>query len=622
MLGSFRKTKNNILVWALLVMLIIGLAGFGIGAGGGISSQNVARVGDTPVPSDSYIRALQQELRALTAQTGRSLTMAEAREYGFDRIVLARLINDAALDGEAGRLGLSIGDEAVRAEVVDAPSFRGSDGKFDREAYAYALDRIGLRPAEFEDLLRRENARGLITDAVAAAAIQPERAALTVLGFLGERRSFDWLRIDAATLPDPIPSPTDADLQAEHDEHEDRYTRPETLRIAYAAIDPETLAAEIEIPEDDLRAAYDAGVEHFRTPERRALDRIGFGTMEEAETARAAIDTGETDFDAVAAARGLSPQETDLGLVAKGELSDEAGAVVFAADGPGIVGPITTPLGPAIFRVNGIVAARTTPFEEAEPQLRSEKALAEAKIRIAEDAPHIEDLIAGGATVEEIASETVMQLDEISLNSETAGGLADDPAFRAAATDAETGIETDIVQLANGGLASLRVEAVEPPTVLPLEDVRDRVAADWTEARTAEALTAVAEGYVEELNGGLDFAALAERIGVPAATAGPMTRGDTLPGAPADLVAEVFAAGTGDAVVVADGAGVTIARVTSVAAFDPETEDNAAVVESLQSQLREQTRGDLVALFTAAIRDAEGVTTNPSLIESTLARFP
>ena len=98
MLGSFRKGRANILIWALMAALVVGLAGFGIGVGGGITASDVARVGDQPVTTDDYVRALQQELRAYSQQLGRDLPMAEARDYGVDRQVLGRLINDAALD--------------------------------------------------------------------------------------------------------------------------------------------------------------------------------------------------------------------------------------------------------------------------------------------------------------------------------------------------------------------------------------------------------------------------------------------------------------------------------------------------------------------------------------------
>ena len=101
MLGSFRKGRANVLIWILMAMLVVGLAGWGIGVGGGLAPQSIARVGDRPISSDDYVRALQQELRAYSQQLGRELPMAEARDYGIDRIVLGRLINDAALDAEA-----------------------------------------------------------------------------------------------------------------------------------------------------------------------------------------------------------------------------------------------------------------------------------------------------------------------------------------------------------------------------------------------------------------------------------------------------------------------------------------------------------------------------------------
>ena len=87
-----------------------------------------------------------------------------------------------------------------------------------------------------------------------------------------------------------------------------------------------------------------------------------------------------------------------------------------------------------------------------------------------------------------------MELGSVALNSETKGGIAEDPAFLQLAAEAETGIETDLAELAGGGLVALRVEAVEPPAPIPFADVRERVAADWTAARTADALDALADG--------------------------------------------------------------------------------------------------------------------------------
>jgi len=609
MLNAFRARKSNVLVWILMGLLIVGLAGFGIGAGGGLTSSDVARVAGQPVTADAYARALDQELRAISARIGRGLSMSEARQIGLDRLVLARLVDDATLDAEAGRLGLSSGDAVVREELQAVPAFRGPDGGFDRAAYAAALSRLGMSPAEFEAQIRRDVTRGLLTTGVQRGATLPDTAALTVLDFLGEQRAFDWIRLGEDQLEAPVPEP-------------ERYTRPETRQVSYASITPEALAADIEIPEDELRAAYEARGDRFTAPERRIVDRIGFGSADEAAAARARLDAGETGFDALAQERGLTPADTDQGTVAAADLSEAAREAVFGAAEPGIVGPVETPLGPSLYRINAILDASTTPFEEAREELARERALEVAERRILEEIAPIEDLIASGATIEEIASETLLEPGTIALNADTTGGLADDPGFRELAAQAEVGIETDLGEFEDGGIFTLRVDAVEEPQLIPLDEIRDEVAADWRADRIADRLGERAADLATELEGGATLGGIAERLGVALKQAGPMTRGEVVPGAPPRLVADVFKAGPDATVTVRDGAGVILAHLTAIAPFDPDAAGSADLRAGLQDQFDQEAGQDVVALYTAALRAEAGVTVNQELLEATLAQFP
>ena len=65
-----------------------------------------------------------------------------------------------------------------------------------------------------------------------------------------------------------------------------------------------------------------------------------------------------------------------------------------------------------------------------------------------------------------------------------------------------------------------------------------------------------------------------------------------------------------------------LAEITAVEPFDPGAEANREILATVREQFREQARGDLLALYTAALRDEAGVTLNQPLLESTLARFP
>lgn len=622
MLKTFRASRSNVVVWALLILLIIGLAGFGIATTGGVGGQSVASVGDARVEADAYARALDQELQALATQIGRQLPMSEARQFGVDRMVLARLLADAALDDEAARLGISAGDEAVQAMVLATPAFQGLDGAFDREAYAFALERAGLSAREFEELLRAETARELIAGAVQSAVTMPAVAGDTLLGYAAETRRFDWIALDASLLPEPAPAPDPAEVEAFYAANPERYTRPETRRITYALLAPEALAATIDVPEEELRVAYDAAGDRYDTPERRIADRIGFGTAEEAAAALARIEAGEIDFDALAAERGLTEAAMDQGELMRADLSPEAAEAVFGAAGPGIVGPVATPLGPSLYRINAILAATSTSFEEARAELRAERALEAARAEIADAAAGVEDLLAGGARLEEIVAESDFELGTIALDAATTGGLAGDPAFRELAEAGEVGVETDLAELASGGLIALRIDAVEPPAPIPLEELRDRVAADWTAEENARRLTALADDLKAELEGGLALADLAARLGRPAGSAGPLARGAPLPEAPDGLVASVFALPAGGVAAQADGGRVALAQLAEVLPFDPTGPGAAELAANVAGQLRLQAAEDALALTVQSLQARAGVSVNQELVEQVLAQFP
>ncbi len=621
MLTMFRASRSNVIVWILLGLLIVGLAGFGITTGGG-GGRTVAQVGDARIEADTLARALDQELSAISRQIGRTLPMSEARQFGVDRMVLARLINDATLDDEAARLGLSTGDATVQRMVMATPAFRGTDGTFDRAAYGFALERTGMTPAEFETLLRAEATRELIAGSVQGAARMPETAATTILDYIGETRRIAWIELGADLLADPVPAPDAAALEAFHAENAARYTRPETRRITYALLDPAALAATIELTDAELRAAYEAERGRFDIPERRILDRIGFATTEEAAAARARIEAGEADFDAIAAERGLGPDAIDLGEQTRADLSPEAGEAVFAAPEPGVVGPAATPLGPSLFRINAILAASVTPFEAAREDLEAELALEAARAQVADAAAPVEDLIAGGARLEEVAAETEFELGTLALDAATTGGLADDAAFREAAEAAEPGVETDLVELASGGLAALRVDAVEPPALIPLEEVRGQVAADWTAAETARLLQARAEEFAAEIEGGLTLADVAARLGREVQTAGPLGRADLLPEAPAGLVEAAFAAPPQVMVVRSEPGRSVLAQVAEVIPFAADTPQTEALETQVTEEIRMMAAEDILSSFVQALQLEAGVSVNQELFEQVLAQFP
>src|SRR5690606_36501056 len=132
-----------------------------------------------------------------------------------------------------------------------------------------------------------------------------------------------------------------------------------------------------------------------------------------AQSAMDRVSAGEISFDDLVVERGLALEDADMGDVSEAQLG-AAGAAVFALEEPGqVVGPLPSNVGPSLFRMNAILNAQEVPFEEARDELRAELASDTARRAIVDQLENFDDLLAGGATLEEMAAETPMELGTI-----------------------------------------------------------------------------------------------------------------------------------------------------------------------------------------------------------------
>ena len=155
------------------------------------------------------------------------------------------------------------------------------------------------------------------------------------------------------------------------------------------------------VDEAELKKTYQDKINDYVVPEKRLVERLAFATDADAAAAKARLDAGET-FEALVAERQLTLEDVDMGDVSKSDLG-AAGDAVFALTEPGVVGPLPSDIGPALFRMNAILAAQETPFESVRDDLAVEVQLAAARAAITAKVEAVDDLLAGGATLEAVS---------------------------------------------------------------------------------------------------------------------------------------------------------------------------------------------------------------------------
>lgn len=605
---------GQIAVWVLLVALVIGLAGFGI-TGFGTSLRSLGTVGKVEIDGQDYARGLQQEMNAFSAQTGRPIGFAEAQAFGLDRGVLQRLVGLAALDNEAQRIGLSVGDAELARAIREMPAFGGVSGDFDRDAYRFTLERNNLTEAEFEARMRDELARGLLQSAAAGGIAAPTAMADIFAAYLTEARGFSLLELSAADLP-AQPAPRDeAGLRAFHAENPDLFTRPETRLLRHVVLMPEALVGEVTVDDAVLQAAYDDRRDEYVQPERRLLERLVFANEEAARAALAEIEAGSASFDDLVARRGLTLADVDLGDLAAEDLGAAADAV-FAADVPGLAGPAPTPLGPALFRISASFAAQEVTFDQALPDLRAELALDAARRLIADRTEAINDDLAGGATLQELAQMPGMVLAETGLTAASNEGLAAYPAFREAALALSEGDFPELVQLEDGAIAVIELVEIQPPTLEPFEAVTEAVAEAASAADLRDAIAARRDAVLAEVRAGAPLA----QYGVVRVTPR-IGRTGFIEDAPAALLERVFSLGEGEVAAV-DGPDFTglvqLDAILPAAADDPQ---RLALQSALANRLGQEMAQDLYALYAARLQNTAEIRLNQAAVDAVNAQM-
>ena len=611
-----KKMKpGNIVVWVILVLVMIGLGGFGVtNFGGGITT--IGRVGDRDIETTDYARALQQEMDALSAQFGQPITFAQAQAFGIDQQVLRNVITRTALDNEADRIGISVGDATVAAEITAMRAFQGTAGLFDRDTYRFTLERNNLTEAQFEAGIRSDVARSILQGAIVGGFTAPPVVVDRLAAWAGERRGFSLLPLTEADLPAPVAAPTDADLQAFYDANIDRFTRAEAKRITYVALLPETLAPTMEVDEQALRDLYDQRIDEFMIPEKRLVERLVYPSEAEAQAARARLDAGEVTFDQLVAERGLTLDDIDLGDVARTDLGAAADAV-FALTEPGVAGPAPSDLGPALFRMNAILAAQETSFEDAQETLGAELRTDAARRAIGARIDEIDDLLASGADLEEVAQDAGMELATLDyIPSDAPEGIAAYPAFREAADALAEGDFPEVIQLDDGGIVALRLDEIVPPTPIPLAEARDDVAAGWQAEAVATALAARAEAIRTEVEAGAALGA----YGIVSVTRA-ITRDGFVEEAPASLLTAVFAMTEGEVRVIAEDGFTGLVRLDAIQPAETTGEDAEALRDTIELRARQALAQDAFSLFTNALSNEAGIQIDQTAINAVHAQM-
>ncbi len=609
---------------AVAVLFAILIVAFAISMGGNnyfdrYTHPSVAKVGSIEITPQAYDHAYQRAVENLSARARQRISQSQARALGLPQQVLQELIQETALDYEAKKLGLGLSPEGLRENITGNETFQDASGKFAPEKYQMFLQRIGYSAPFFEQEYKSDLVRRQIQGIFAGSGIVPGALLDAYNRYLNEQRTITYFTLPASAAG-TIEAPSEDALKSFYEDHKMLFMAPEFRKVAVLAVTPQTVASRVSVPEEEVKAQYDAKPENYAVPERRKIELIPFKSKEAAEAAEAQLGAGKS-FEEVAKAAGFRSGDIDLGNVSKKELGEKFDAneaildSAFSLKKGKTSKPIDGPLSWVILRVDDIVPGKEESFDAVKDGIRESLVKARSTGESAKLIKALEEERAAGLSLQDIAKKMGLPVDEVMLGRKGEGldgkpvplASVPVPAVADAAFKSEPGVENEALRLQGGGYAWYDVEDVVKARQKPFDEVKADVEADWRKDQIRAKLTGQARELVEHLNRGDKIADVAKGVGATVKTTQPLKREGSEPGLPQTAMAQAFSlaeAGAGSAQG-SDGESRVLFQVVKVTEPGPLNEMQA---KALEQRLSGQIAEDNFAQYLTGVEKTAGVT--------------
>ncbi len=522
MLQKMRDGAQSLGAKIMVAIIAFVLTAFGFGAFNlfPVGEPVAATVNGEEITAAYLEGETERRLDMLRAELGDDLDPSLIDREQLRKTTLHTLINRTLLLQLADDLNLAVARSELDRAITSMDEFR-VDGVFDEGRFRSVLANAGFSPASFLDDQARNVRLEQLVGAVQNSAVVTDQEVRDASRVLRQSRDIAYLEFAADGFAEGIEI-SDDEVGRYYDENIHLYLTKENVDLEYVELSLQALAAEQEVAEEDIVAAFEE--------EERIWVESGGG--EERRAAHILLETGESrsEQDAVAmllAIRSEIERGASFGDKAK-EVSEDAGSAATDGDlgfaGRGtfvppfeealwdlgigeISEPVTTQFGVHLITLLEVRQGEPRAFEDERDRLTE-------SIKRDRADPVFEENF---RVMDEIAFEQPDTLNGIvetlgldirvaeGVTREAGDGPFGDRVLREAAFEPDVlveGYNSPAVNVAGDTAFVVRVTAHRPAAEVPLEEVADSIRETLVTRRAGEAASVAAESALGRLLSG------------------------------------------------------------------------------------------------------------------------
>lgn len=481
-----------------------------------ISAGDIAEFEGQKITEQEFNEQLRQQQDRMRALLGAKFSPSLLDNPGMRAEILEGMISQRLLIQRALRGRLAVTNDQLRETIATIPAFQ-EGGKFSKARYEEALRREGMSPARFEASLRHDLMLQQMTSAIGDSALASKSAARRMAALRAERREAAEQVIAASAFAPQVKITPEA-VQAHYEANRARFQVPERVKAEYVVMNADALLALEPVSAEEVGNWYQSNIERYQEKEQRQASHILVAlkpdasaedkakAREKAESLLAQARKAPSAFAELAKKNSDDPGSAakggDLGYFSRGMMVKPFEDAVFSLKAGEFAGPVESQFGYHVIRLTGIKAGKTRSLEEVRPEIERDLKKQRAGKKFAEAAEAFSNLVYEQSDSLKPAAEKyrlqVRSSDWITRAQAPVPQL-NNPKLLAAlfGEDAvKNRRNTEAVEVAPGTLVSARVLEHEPAKTRPLEEVRDEIAKQLTQA---EALKLAYKAGAEKL---------------------------------------------------------------------------------------------------------------------------
>jgi peptidyl-prolyl cis-trans isomerase D len=640
MLTSMRRaTKSTVGIIVIIFVGLLIMVGFAVGdlshlgVGGPTMSDNtLARAGSQQVTDREMSAAMQRRLGQVREQDPEADYSTIAGDF---EPILQQLIDQKAMQAFADRHGFIISKRLVDAEIANLPGVRGLTGQVTSESYQQFLARQRMTDREVREAISASLLQRLLLTPAASNARVPIGIATQYASMLLEERQGQVALVPIETFAAGL-NPTDAQVRQFYSANQARYMVPEQRVLRIARIGPQQVA-NVTATDQEIRAFYDANQDKYGAREFRTISQAVVPSEQVAAQIAQRARAGQSLAQAAQPA-GLGPEDVVVGEQNRQQFTDLAGervaSAAFAAQPGAIVGPVRSPLGWHVVRIESARTESGRSLAQARGEIAAQITQEKQANALADLVNTVQDAIDGGANFDEAsraANLPVMTTPKI-----TAAGVAREnpdysfpeelrPALRSG-FELTPGDQPIVDQLPDQhGFALVSPAEVEPAAPAPFERIQGQVRSDWIRQEAIRRARAAADAIAAQARGETGLSDAVGKAGrpLPPVQSVAMRRiqlsemGDNVP----PFLRALFSTLQGQTRIEPDpeGQGFYVVKVDKI--IPGNALNQPRLIAEVQTQFSEPLAQEYAEQLMIAVRQRVGVTRNQSAIDAARTRM-